>query len=126
MTRLVLALALALAGAGPAAATQVVDGPRAAPLRKVRGIVARVEPLEGTPSSRVWILVLEDLAGQGRRWLAVRVPGVRDGTRVVVVPGIYLPRRGDRMVLSVHKKYGDDWLLTAPADWRTLRPGEAP
>lgn len=124
---LFLAATLAWAPAAAAVSVTVPLLPRRGPARVVRGIVARVTPLEsGEPASRVWILVLEDLEGSGPRWLRLRVPGLRTAERTVVAAGLPLPRRGDRMVLRLHTLLGDDWLLSEPRDWRPLRPGERP
>lgn len=122
----VLAVLLALALAAPGVASSVAAGPRPMIQRQVRGYVARVEALPGAPSSRVWVFVLEDYQGSGSRWVRLRVPGRRDGTRVVVAAGMPLPKPGDRALLTLRRRDGEDWLLSAPDDWRTLRPGERP
>lgn len=123
---MLFALLLALPLAAPAVASSWTAAPPPPVVRKVRGIVARVEALAGAPASRVWVLVLEDLEGEGARWLRLRVPGRRDGDHVVAVPGVPLPRPGARMILTVRQADGDDWLLSRPDDWRGLRPGERP
>ncbi len=100
---------------------------RAAPVaRIVRGIVARVVPLNTpVPSTQVWVFVLENQQGTGERWISLRVPGRRDPGRMVAVAGFPMPEAGERVRLTVRTKVGSDWLLSLPQDWEPLDAGSS-
>lgn len=114
---------------GAARASTVAAGRAPAAVRKVRAIVARVVPDPGgAPTSVAHLMVLGDempTAVKGR-WIRLRLPGRRDGDRVVAAPGFPRPARGDWVILTLRQKAGADWLLSRPEDYRPYDPWGRP